>query len=75
MNCSTCGDVEHQPIPEDEAHCDCSSRLELVVRSRKGEPIDMDLGECSCACHCAGGVSPLDHHFATCADSNCEVCR
>ena len=39
MNCSTCGDVEHRPIPEDEAHCDCDNGW-----TDQG-------GRCQCRCH------------------------
>lgn len=37
--CPTCGAIDHQPIPEDEAHCNCDNGW------------DGDTG-CSCFCPC-----------------------
>ena len=47
MNCPECGPVVHQPIPEDEAHCDCSGGWEwdYAADEPTGRP-------CNCNCHC-----------------------
>lgn len=40
VECETCGEVEHQPIPEDRSHCPCESRM-----------MDTDPRDCDCPCH------------------------
>lgn len=59
--CPDCdAEVVHQKIPEDQEHCECSGRPVLIVHSHVGEPINMDLGPCSCPCHCCH-CSPFCH--------------
>lgn len=42
MICPQCGEVEHDPIPEDEAHCDCWGPTHTIL---------LNSWNCSCPCH------------------------
>jgi hypothetical protein len=52
LNASRCDHApidRHQPIPEDEAHCDCWWQRLLAGVEASDNPLD--IGFCPCPCH------------------------
>jgi hypothetical protein len=54
MNCPQCGVVDHDPIPEDEAHCGCwwpGAYYGRIVQGDYLVPERFRSPFCGCPCH------------------------